>query len=322
MIGKGSFGTVYSGYNKINKTNIAIKLEKINAKSNLLENEAYFLRYLKGYGIPELKSFGVYGKYYVLIQTLLGNSLYSLYKNYKLCLKDICMIAIQILDRLEYIHSKYVIHQDIKPENFLMDLESKSIVYIIDFGLCKKYRSSHTGRHIKFSFTGKLIGTPGFASVNATRGAQQSRRDDLESLGYVLLYFLNNGNLPWRNAYICPNADKYEMIYDIKKNLKPEKLSKFFPKEFCEYLKYTRNLNFEQDPDYNYLRNLFCKILEKMNNTNDLKFSWLLIDKNDYQFSKTKKNNSEENKNDNNLKNKYNNPYRKKLVLNHVYYKI
>ena len=89
--------------------------------------------------------------------------------------------------------------------------------------------------------------------------------------------------------YHFPNEDKDEIIYNIKINLTPEKLSKFFPEEFCEYLKYTRNLNFEQDPDYNYLRNLFCKILERMNNTNDLKFSWLLIDKNEHKFFRSKK---------------------------------
>ena len=231
-IEEGSFAEVYSGYNKIDKTKVAFKLEKTNAKNKLLEREAYLLHYLKGYGIPELKSFGIWGKYYVLIQTLLGDSLKKLDEKNKLCIKDLCMVAIQILDRLEYIHSKYVIHCDIKPENFLIDLESKSIVYIIDFGVCQKYKSSRTGRHIKFSIPRKFIGTARYASINATRGAQQSRRDDLESLGYVLLYFLNNKHLPWQNIYCNPVSNKYELIYNIKNNITPEKLCEFLPKEF------------------------------------------------------------------------------------------
>ena len=276
-IGRGSFGYVFKGKNIVNNEKVAIKIEDWKNKGDILESEAYFLYYLKGFGIPEVKSFGIYNKYKVLIQTLLGDSLDSIFENkYNYFnLKDVCMLGLQLIDRLEFIHSKNIIHRDIKPENILIDYETKKIIYLIDFGLAKKYRSGRTGKHIKFSIPRRLTGTAGFASANALRGTEQSRRDDLESLGYVLIYFLKRGELPWKNLNISNKLKRYRKIYEIKKTIKPEELCQDIPQEFCEYIKYVKNLQFEEDPNYNKLRGLMTLILEKNNYINDFNFSWL-----------------------------------------------
>ena len=276
IIGKGSFGFVYRGKNIINEEKVAIKIEDWRNQGDILESEAYLLYYLKGFGIPEIKSFGIYGRYKVLVQTLLGNSLekeFQLRKN-KFSLKDICMVAIQLIDRLEYIHSKYIIHRDIKTDNILIDEETKKIIYLIDFGLAKKYRSARTGRHIKFTIPRRLTGTARYASTNALRGTEQSRRDDLESLGYVLIYLARNGYLPWQGFNISDRLERYRKIYQMKKFIKPEKLCEDISSEFCEYIKYAKNLQFEEKPDYDYLRGLFFNILNMYSLKNDLIFSW------------------------------------------------
>ena len=186
------------------------------------------------------------------------------------------MIGIQMLDRLEFIHSKNIIHRDIKPDNFVLGLDNKShIIYILDFGLSKKFRSSRTHQHIKFSVNKKLIGTARYASINALKGCEQSRRDDLEAIGYVLLYFLR-GSLPWQGLHVNKGEDRYKKILQKKKGTSAEDLCKGFPNEFVEYINYTRNLEFEADPDYKFLRNLLTTVLEKQNSQFDFYYDWLI----------------------------------------------
>ena len=276
LLGKGSFGCVFRGINLKDNSELAIKVERKDAKSHLLEIESNFLSILKGYGIPEIKSYGRTAYFYVLVEEILGPNLTNIKNKQSFTLKDISMIAIQIIDRIEYIHSKNIIHRDIKPENFTIGYKNQSTIYIIDFGISKKYKSSRTGKHVKYSLTGKLFGTVRYISYNASRGVQQSRRDDLESIGYMLIY-LCSGKLPWQGLKFKDiNARKkyLEMLY-LKKFTPPEILCKGLPIEFVEYIKYCKNLAFEQTPDYEYLRNRFRTILLKMNQINDLKFTWL-----------------------------------------------
>ena len=208
---------------------------------------------------------------------LLGKSLEDIFQaqQKKFTVKTVAMIGIQMLDRLEFIHSKNIIHRDIKPDNFVLGLDDKShIIYILDFGLSKKFRSSRTHQHIKFSVNKKLTGTARYASINALKGCEQSRRDDLEAIGYVLLYFLR-GSLPWQGLHVNKGEDRYKKILQKKKGTSAEDLCKGFPNEFVEYINYTRNLEFEADPDYKFLRGLLTTVLEKQNSQFDFYYDWL-----------------------------------------------
>jgi serine/threonine protein kinase len=212
-----------------------------------------------------------------MVMELLGKSLEDLFQEHKkhFSMHTVCMIGTQMLERIEFIHNKHIIHRDIKPDNFVMGLGTKNTtVYILDFGLAKKYRSSRTLQHIKFNINRKLTGTARYASINALRGCEQSRRDDLEAIGYVLMYFLR-GSLPWQGLRVDKRDDRYKKIYEKKKATTPEELCYGFPNEFTEYVKYTRNLDFEQNPDYNYLKTLFDNVMKANNVKNDFMFDWL-----------------------------------------------
>ena len=205
-IGKGSFGFVYSAENIKDKNmpKVAIKFQEKTRTVNILEKESNFLLLLNGVGIPKLISYGYNSEYFILIQELLGENLNQIRSSLnidKFNIKDIAMIALQVIDRMEYIHSKNVVHRDIKPENFLIGLKNEAFIYLIDFGISRKYRSSKTGKHIQFSLTGRLFGTIKFLSYNATRGVEQTRRDDMISVGYMLIY-LSGTKLPWADLSI------------------------------------------------------------------------------------------------------------------------
>ena len=281
-IGKGSFGFVYSAENIKDKNmpKVAVKLEEKTRSVNILEKESNFLLLLNGVGIPKIISYGYNSEYFILIQELLGKNLIQIVKSLKIDkfnIKDIAMIALQVIDRMEYIHSKNVVHRDIKPENFLIGLENEAFIYLIDFGISRKYRSSKTGKHIQFSLTGRLFGTIKFLSYNATRGVEQTRRDDMISVGYMLIN-LSGIKLPWEHLNIKDKSGKninHAKILELKKLLKPEEICKGLPEELTEYIRYCYNLNFEQKPDYEYLRGLFKNLLIILLCKIYLNFSWL-----------------------------------------------
>ena len=278
-LGEGAFGDVYVGSCIENNELVAIKVEPRKIAKPLLETEAFFLYSLRGLGIPEVLSFGRLRNYNVLVEPLLDKSLFDIFteRRKRLAIEDICMIAMQIIDRIQWVHSKNIVHRDIKPDNFLIGKKDPNIIYLIDFGLSKKYKSSTTGKHIRFGFTGKLTGTVRFASANALRGGEQSRRDDLESIGYMIIYFMR-GKLPWQGVTGNKKMERYLKIYKMKKNVAPEDLCKSLPKQMTEFMRYVKQLEFEQEPDYNFLRNLFSSILKKINSTNDkLLFSWIRL---------------------------------------------
>ena len=289
LINKTHISSIYEGINKITKEQVAMKFEKIGDKYDFLESETYYLLLLKGIGIPNVISYGQVMNYKVLIEELLGKSIYHIFyhiwkekDNNKNILNDVCLFALQCLDRLEYIHSKGIVHKDIKPANFILGRKNPRLIYIIDFGTSRKYKSSRTGKHIKFKPVKKINGTMRYMSINACKGYEQSRRDDLESLGYMLIFLMKN-YLPWisiEDEKICSKS-KLEKVCSTKILTTTKELCKNLPNEFSKYIDYCRELYFEQKPDYNYLRNLFYNILiskEKLSGLNPLdykSFSWL-----------------------------------------------
>ena len=271
----------FQGINLKDNEPIFIKIEKKNLKYNFLESEAYCLFNLKGFGIPKIISYGKVGIYNILIEELLGTSLYELWKlrnkKEKSILKNVYMVALQALDRLEYMHSKNYIHRDVKPQNFVNGRNDPNIIYIIDFGLSHQYRSSRTGKHIKCIKRKEVMGSLSYISIKGNIGYEESRRDDLESLGYMLI-FLATDNLPWLRIEDLEvnKLTKLKKIYQLKKALSVEQLCEGLPDEFAKYITYSRKLNFEENPDYDYLRSLFSSILVKYQEKNDLNFFWTL----------------------------------------------
>ena len=284
-IGIGSHSIIFSGININNKELVALKIQKKGFIINEnIEKEAYYLLQLKGYGVPRIISFGHIGKYNVLIEELLGESLEDLFKKNKnkekvIILKDMLMTGIQLIDRIEYIHSNNIVHLDIKPSNFVVGYKDPSLIYIIDFGLSKKYKSSRTGRHIIFSKRKYFQGNIKFSSVNNMRGIVSTRRDDLESIGYMLIY-LYESKLPWEKIEAINKLEIVEKIFYIKKQISMNTLCKNLPKEMTEFMVYIKSLKFDEKPNYNYLKNLLEIMLKKINNVNDLKFSWIKEDSN------------------------------------------
>uniref|UniRef100_A0A6N2N2N8 non-specific serine/threonine protein kinase n=1 Tax=Salix viminalis TaxID=40686 RepID=A0A6N2N2N8_SALVM len=204
-IGSGSFGEIYLGTSIQTNEEVAIKLENVKTKHPQLLYESKLYKMLQGgiivklaAGIPNVKWFGAEGDYNVLVMDLLGPSLEDLFNfcNRKLSLKTVLMLADQMINRVEFVHSKSFLHRDIKPDNFLMGLGRRANqVYAIDFGLAKKYRDTSTHQHIPYRENKNLTGTARYASMNTHLGIEQSRRDDLESLGYALVYFLRGRSL-------------------------------------------------------------------------------------------------------------------------------
>ena len=284
-LGEGSFGKVYVIANVKTNELFAAKFvsffylnfqEKRDNKNELLDIEARILHHIKAFGLPEIIAFKSAKDYNILIMELLGQSLETLFQSQekKFSLKTVCMIDIQILDRIEYVHSRKIIHRDIKPDNFSIGKKNKShIIYILDFGLTKKYWSTTHNSHIPYIEGKKLTGTARYASINALGGCEQSRRDDLESIFYILIYFIK-GRLPWQGLKADKKEDRYKKIYEIKKNIKIKELCSELPEEFESFYNYIRKLEFEQVPDYDYLKLLLKNILEKNNFIIDYYYDW------------------------------------------------
>ncbi|KAI4380763.1 hypothetical protein MLD38_006915 [Melastoma candidum] len=279
-IGGGSFGEIYLGTNLQTNEEVAIKLENIKTKHPQLLYESKLYRILQGgTGIPNIRWFGVEGEYNVLVMDLLGPSLEDLFNfcSRKMSLKTVLMLADQMINRVEFVHSKSFLHRDIKPDNFVMGLGRRANqVYVIDFGLAKKYRDSSTHQHIPYRENKNLTGTARYASMNTHLGIEQSRRDDLESLGYVLMYFLR-GSLPWQGLKAGNKKQKYEKISEKKVSTSIEALCRGYPTEFASYFHYCRSLRFDDKPDYAYLKRLFRDLFIREGFQFDYVFDWTIL---------------------------------------------
>lgn len=276
-IGSGSFGDIYLGVNVISGEEVAIKLESVRARHPQLDYESRVYKALSGgVGIPFVRYYGTEGRYHALVIDLLGPSLEDLFNfcGRKFSYKTALLLADQLVCRLEFVHARSFIHRDIKPDNFLMGTGRRgNQVNVIDFGLAKRFRDPRTYFHIPYRENKNLTGTARYASINTHLGIEQSRRDDLESLAYVLIYFVRGG-LPWQGLKAQTKKQKYERIMERKLTTGVEALCRGLPREFAVFLTYARHLRFDDKPDYIYLRRILRDLFVRQGFTYDYIFDW------------------------------------------------
>ncbi|KAI0164462.1 casein kinase I [Hypoxylon sp. FL1284] len=283
-IGEGSFGVIFEGTNLLNNQQVAIKFEPRKSDAPQLRDEYRTYKILVGCpGIPNVYYFGQEGLHNILVIDLLGPSLEDLFDhcNRRFTIKTVVMVAKQMLSRVQTIHEKNLIYRDIKPDNFLIGrpgTKAANVIHVVDFGMAKQYRDPKSKQHIPYRERKSLSGTARYMSINTHLGREQSRRDDLEALGHVFMYFLRGG-LPWQGLKAATNKQKYEKIGEKKQTTPIKDLCEGFPEEFNKYLTYVRNLGFEDTPDYDYLRELFTQALKNTGEVEDGEYDWMKISK-------------------------------------------
>ena len=281
-IGTGAFGEIFEGTDIFDNSSVAIKLEHNSVKYPQLLFEAKLLKSIPSTGIPVMHWFGIAGEYNAMVMDLLGQNLEDLYnycaKNFSL--KTIIMIIIQMIERLKHVHDNHYIHRDIKPENFLIGKENtEKTIYLIDFGLAKRYRDEYTQIHIPLKENRNLTGTARYASCNAHNGLEQSRRDDMESIAYVILYFFRK-KLPWQGLKCKDKNEKHAKIKELKMSITPEKLFEGIPKEFADYLTMVKKLGFEDEPAYKTYIQMFNKLFKAKEFEMDYIYDWVTVKNN------------------------------------------
>ena len=272
-LGEGSFGKVYKA--EYNGEYFALKFESRSRPKSLLEMEGTIMTYLQGPNIPFIKTYGYSGDYNLLVMQLMDRSLEDIIRIRKtFSIKTTAMIGFQLIGALHYIHDKSIIHRDVKPDNCVMGREElNENLYLIDFGLAKKYRSTRTLKQYPLTKKKRLTGTARYASINAMEGYEQSRRDDMESVGYILAYFLR-GSLPWQGLKLKSKENKYKNILEKKKEISSEELFKGFPNEFVEILEYTKQLDYLEEPEYQMLRNKLLDLCKRLKYNFDFIYDW------------------------------------------------
>jgi len=279
-IGAGAFGTVHEGTDMESGEQVAVKSEPSGTKKTILLAEARIYKSLAGKrGFPTLRHCGMEAHQNVLVTDLLGFSLEQLLRRGQriFSLKTCLMLGDQLLERLESLHECGYLHRDLKPQNVLMGCrgEDVQLPHVIDFGLSKRFRDSQTSQHISYRENKPLVGTPAFASSRASRGCEQGRRDDLEALGYMLVYFLN-GSLPWMGICTNTRSAKNLLIAQMKASTSIQQLCAGLEGEatLIEYFTYCRGLAFQECPDYAYLRQLLTDAMHAKGYEFDFAYDW------------------------------------------------
>lgn len=283
-IGSGSFGEVYLAQYKDSRY-VAAKVEERSKPKRIL-NEYKIYKYLhnNGFsqGLPQIYDFIETSDYNIMFMQLLGPSLEDMFNKYnrKFMLTTVLELADQLITLLENLHNLKFLHRDIKPNNFLVGINpsdkentghpSCKQVYIMDFGLSKKYMNNSV--HIPFRDKKSLIGTARYASVNMHMGIEPTRRDDLESLGYMLIYFIK-GSLPWQGLKRKRGISNIDLIGEVKMCTGVDVLCQGIHGCFIEYIKYCRGLKFDETPDYIYMKNIFKTCALELNITP--KYEWI-----------------------------------------------
>ena len=275
-IGKSSSIQIYEGINLSNSTPVIIKLESRSNDEFYLELEALNLYLFKDLGIPKIITTGKTKSSIVLIEEKLGPSLYNLFieNKKKFSINEICCIGIQCIERLKGIHSKNYVHRNIKPENFRIGLKDPHVIYLQNFYLCEKFKSDTTNKLVKLSLTNKIVGTERYGSIDALRGIRQGRKDDLESLCYMLIYFFL-GKLPWQDIKAETQQEKYKKLLNEKKKFNIDNYKDIIPKEFRTIFKLVKNLKFEEQPKYSLYIRLLQKIREENQCFDQTDFFWV-----------------------------------------------
>lgn len=280
QIGKGSFGRVYKVLSKADPPHPFAAKMAFDSGSDL-EKEAKILKSLGNeQGFPRLKDYFKDSKQEILVMSLLGSNIRHLHHGCleEFSLKTVILLALQSLKRIEALHKQGMVHRDIKPENLVMgnSHSDEKTLYLIDFGLAVSYLDK-LGKHVPFRKNGNAAGTLSYLSVFGHLGIQASRRDDLISLGYVLIH-LRKGSLPWMRVY-GEDREKVKKIFHMKSTMSHEKLCKGLPCEFVDYFKYVSTLPFGQKPNYEYLSGLFKNMLDDLKEEEDGIFDWMEIEK-------------------------------------------
>lgn len=260
-IGSGTFGLVFSATNVNTNETVAIKLEP-TAQVDTLTHEAAVLMKLSGIpGIPNLRYYGVPDHNRYMAIDLLGKSLQTISSEYKKSVPVgiVGMYAKQMVQIIWAVHQRGFVHRDIKPPNFMIGIkknesdenenktENSDKLFLIDFGMSRTYIDDKTNAHRcnKIRTTG-IIGTPRYVSIHVHDGCEPSRRDDLISIMYVLVYLVK-GRLPWKAA-ASP-----EVVAQIKKTISPEDLFFEMPSSYLEIFKYLCSMSYDEAPDYSYI---------------------------------------------------------------------
>ena len=301
-LGNGSFGQIYQCLNTKTNEILACKIESINELKPQLYHESKILLLMKNCtGFPTCYDFILTDQDKILIMDYLGPNLDTIMNKLpsdnnikKFTTKTSLMIMIQAIERLKSLHEKGIIHRDIKPENFVIGPKNKErIIYLIDFGLSKKISNDKILPTIKADRN--IIGTMRYISMNTHQGYEQGRRDDLESLFYIIIYFIK-GELPWQNIKCKTRQEKYNKIFEIKKKVTEDgELVEDLPLEMKKILEYILGLNFAERPNYLMMKKAIELILNKLNYSNDLQFDWYNLDFLNYLYL-TKNNMNEKEK--------------------------
>ena len=275
-LGGGAFGKIYTCINNKTKEINACKIEN-NTEKPQLSNEFRIFNILKNIpGFPKCIKFSNSQKGYLLIMEHLGPNLETIMTrlpNKKYSMKTTLMIILQCLDRIKDIHEKGIIHRDMKPDNFVIGYKGKEkLIYLIDFGLSKIINNNEK-KNILQKKEKIIMGTMRYISMNAHLGNEQTKKDDLESLAYIVVYFIK-GELPWQNVKADSKKEKYKKVYQIKKQTVPNELCKFLPEDIKTFINCILSLNIKQKPDYQKLKNILENLMNKYSYSNDLQFDW------------------------------------------------
>ncbi|KIM87799.1 hypothetical protein PILCRDRAFT_3541 [Piloderma croceum F 1598] len=272
-VGSGSYGEIYITHDILSGQDVTTKLEPIEGGHFTLEHEFHvYLKLGRGTGIPCIHWFGTEAGFNAVVMCCLGQSLAELFIHckFQFSVKTVLQLGSQLISCLQFIHSHNFIHCDLKPSNIVMGVgKHANVAHIIDFGLSKEFRDPHTRLHIPYGNTLGLTKTLTFTSIQSHLGMELGRRDDLESLAYILIYFLHS-SLPWQGLYF----QGHDLVAESKQSTSTHDLCYGLPPALRTFLKYSHLLSFNAKPDYDYLRSIFNDLLLREGFNIDMIFDW------------------------------------------------